>query len=56
MPVIGGRTLDFNDLNLKRPFETASIAGGYNFSHGHFFKNVPYSSEFVNIFNWEEPY
>ena len=56
MFIIGGRTLDFNDVRLQRPFETASIAGGYSFSHGHLIENAPYSSEYVNIFNWEEPY
>ena len=42
--VIGGRTLDFN--YLKRPFEVAIMAAGYNFSHGHLIKNAPFSSEF----------
>ena len=55
MFIIGGRTLDFNDALLIRPFETAVMAAGYNFSHGHLIKNAPFSSECENVFNWEEP-
>ena len=41
---------------LLRPFETASITGGFNFSHGHLIKNAGYDAEFNNVFIWEEPY
>ena len=45
-----------NDYYLTRPWETAFIAAGFNFSHGHLITNAGYDKEFENLFYWEEQY
>ena len=56
LPVSIGRPVNYNELLLERPFETATFTGGTAFSHGHFILNAGYSQSFDNIFNFEEPY
>ena len=59
MPVQGGRGIISNWDKLIRPIETMLFCAGFNFSHGHFLKNVGYtvpSKGNGNIFLIEEPY
>ena len=55
MAVIGGRNIEFNLDKIKVPYESASFAGGFSFSHGHYILNAGYVSDVDNIFIWEEP-
>ena len=56
MYVAGTRIGILNFEVLKKPFETAILAAGFNFSHGHFITNAGFDKQFENVFYWEEPY
>ena len=59
MTVMGGRKIISNSDKLVRPVESVHFSANFNFSHGHFLKNVGYtvpSGGNGNIFVYEEPY
>ena len=56
---VGGRKIISNWNKLVRPFESMHFSANFNFSHGHFLKNVGYTTPSKgngNIFLMEEPY
>ena len=56
MYVPGSREVNKNHLAITKPIETAILAAGFNFSHGHLITNAGYDKAFENVFYWEEQY
>ena len=56
MFVPGTREYVRNSGVFTRPIETATLAAGFNFSHGHLITNAGYDKDFENVFYWEEQY
>ena len=56
MYVPGSRELQMNAATITKPVESAILAAGFNFSHGHLITNAGYDKELENVFYWEEPY
>ena len=56
MYVPASRNVVKNENEITKPVETAILAAGFNFSHGHLITNAGYDKEFENVFYWEEQY